>query len=47
MPSRARMAGCALAVAAFVVGLWWFIEVRSAPPPPPKVTIPSPGVAEK
>ncbi len=33
---------CALAVAALVLGVWWFIEVRSAPPPPPHVTMPAP-----
>jgi hypothetical protein len=32
----------ALAVVAFVVGVWRWIEIRSAPPPPPQVILPAP-----
>jgi len=30
----------ALATLAFAVAVWAFVEWRSAPPPPPKVTLP-------
>jgi len=40
-PTPQRRALSALAVLALALALWCFIEWRSAPPPPPKVTLPS------
>lgn len=34
--SLGRQIGSALAVAAFCAGIWWFIDWRSAPRPPPR-----------
>ena len=39
-PSRARMIFCALLVLAFAVGVWAYIDRRSAAPPPPKIETP-------
>jgi len=39
-PSLARMISCAVLVLLFAVGIWSFIEWRSAAPPPPKVEMP-------
>ena len=39
-PSPARMIVCAVLVLAFAVGVWRYIEWRSAPPPPPKIEMP-------
>jgi len=39
-PSPQRMIVCAGLVLAFAVAVWWVVEVRSAPPPPPQVTMP-------
>ena len=40
-PSPARMIVCAVAVLLFAVGVWGYIEWRSAPPPPSKTTLPA------
>jgi len=39
-PSRSRMVVCAVCVALFAVGIWGYIERRSAAPPPPQVELP-------
>ncbi len=39
-PSPARMVVCAVVVLAFAVGVWGWIEWRTAPPPVPKVVMP-------
>ena len=39
-PSPVRMIVCAVLVLAFAVGIWGYIEWRSAAPPPPKVEMP-------
>ena len=39
-PSPARMIVCALLVLLFAVGVWGYIEWRSAAPPPPKIEMP-------
>ncbi|MCE9611699.1 MAG: hypothetical protein K8R23_15985 [Chthoniobacter sp.] len=39
-PSLTRMIVCAALVMAFAVGVWAYIDQRSAPPPPPKVEMP-------
>ena len=40
-PSPARMIVCAVLVLLFAVGVWGYIEHRSAPPRPPKVEMPA------
>jgi len=35
-----RMIVCAFIVAAVAVAIWFVVEIRSAPPPPPRVTLP-------
>ncbi len=42
-PTAKRLALIGTILAA--VGVWWLIEWRSAPPPPPKVQLPYPAVA--
>ena len=39
-PSPARMVVCAVLVLAFAVGVWGYIEWRTAAPPPPKIEMP-------
>ena len=39
-PSPARMIVCAVLVLVFVVGVWAYIDWRSAAPPPPKIDMP-------
>ena len=39
-PSPARMVVCAVLVLLFAVGVWGYIEWRSAAPPPPKIELP-------
>jgi hypothetical protein len=39
-PTTARLIVCALVVALFAVSVGWFVEVRSAAPPPPQVVMP-------
>jgi len=34
-PTRARKIVAGIIVAAFAVGVCWFVQWRSAPPPPP------------
>jgi len=34
---------CGVIVAVFAVAIWWVVEIRSAPPPPPQVTMPGAG----
>jgi hypothetical protein len=39
-PTLARKIAAGAAVLVFAVSVWWFVEWRSAPPPPPKVEMP-------
>jgi len=39
-PTPLRVLASALATIAVAVAVWWFVEWRSAPPPPPKVEMP-------
>jgi hypothetical protein len=33
---------CAIVAAVLAIGVWWIVEIRSAPPPVPKVALPVP-----
>ena len=39
-PTLARKLVSALAVLLVAAGVWWFVEWRGAPPPPPHVEMP-------
>ncbi|MEI9897986.1 MAG: hypothetical protein WDN28_30050 [Chthoniobacter sp.] len=39
-PAPLRLYLSALATLLLAVAVWWFVEWRSAPPPPPNIEIP-------
>jgi hypothetical protein len=40
-PTLSRRVVSAIAVLALALALWFYVDRRSAPPPPPKVTLPA------
>jgi len=46
-PSTARIIAATLATLAVALAVWWYVAWRSAPPPPPRVELPTLSAAMK